>query len=450
MTLRRLSDYGKSFQLKVIGALLTDKEFVLNVRDILQEAYFDSEALKWIIHQVVSYFDEFHTTITPEVLKANMAKLENDVLKVAVKEDLRNACQAVQSSDDVDWVKEEFTSFCRNQEMRNAIIASTDLLKAENYEGIRNLIEKALRAGQEKSKGHEYKKDVESRYRDDYRPTIPTPWEPINNLFAGGLGPGDLALIFGGPGTGKSWLSIAIAANAVQLGYNVIYYSLELGENYVARRFDSYMTGYSVEELREHRDEVDRMMNELPGNLIIKEYPPKAASISTLESHIQKCKNDGISPDLIIIDYIDYLKPPRGGYREKKDEIDDNYIGAKGLAKELRIPVVSPSQVNRSGARDQVVEGDKAAGSYDKMMVADMAFSLSRTKEDKVLGTGRIHIMKNRYGEDGNTFEITLNTSNGSAEFKKQLDIDDALVAKNSPAAAFNVDRHIMESFFKK
>ena len=42
------------------------------------------------------------------------------------------------------------------------------------------------------------------------------------------------------------------------------------------------------------------------------------------------------------------------------------------------------------GAKDSVIEGDKAAGSYDKMMVADMCFSLSRQKEDKVLGTGRV------------------------------------------------------------
>jgi hypothetical protein len=44
----------------------------------------------------------------------------------------------------------------------------------------------------------------------------------------------------------------------------------------------------------------------------------------------------------------------------------------KGLAKELKIPILTPSQVNRMGAKDDVIEGDKAAGSYDKMMVADI------------------------------------------------------------------------------
>ena len=117
-------------------------------------------------------------------------------------------------------------------------------------------------------------------------------------------------------------------------------------------------------------------------------------------------------PDMIIIDYVDYLKAPsKSRFTERKDEIDDVFIATKGLAKELQIPILTPSQVNRMGAKDSVIEGDKAAGSYDKMMVADVCLSLSRMKEDKVLGTGRIHVMKNRYGMDGMTWDCLLYTS---------------------------------------
>lgn len=445
MTLKALADYGKSFQLKVLGALLTDKKFVQNVRDVLRVEYFDSTALQWIVQEILKYYDEYNTTITMSVLKIELQKVENDVLKVAIREELKNSYEA--SQEDLEYVKEEFTLFCRNQEMKRAILASAEKLKANDFEGIRLLVENALKAGVEKSIGHEYEKDVETRYRDDYRPTIATPWEPINNLFAGGLGPGDLFLIFGGPGVGKSWLSIACAAHAVELGYNVIYYSLELGENYVARRFDSYFTGYSVEECREKRSEIEALMQNLPGKLIIKEYAPKTASYSTIKAHIQKCIDEDMKPDLIVIDYVDYVKPAKGGkFSERKDEIDDVYIGAKSLAKEYQIPVISPSQVNRAGARDSVVEGDKAAGSYDKLMVTDMAISLSRQKEDKVLGVGRIHVMKNRYGEDGITYNAKVDTNNGHIEFDQQLE----QVEQKSPAAAFHLDKGVLESFFKK
>jgi len=143
-------------------------------------------------------------------------------------------------------------------------------------------------------------------------------------------------------------------------------------------------------------------------------------------------------PELIIIDYVDYLKAPsRGRNYERKDEIDDVFIATKGLAKEMKIPIITPSQVNRMGARDNVIEGDKAAGSYDKMMVADMCFSLSRQKEDKVLGTGRVHVMKNRYGQDGMTYNIKMNTNNGHIQFlekatEEELQAADAPMSKES------------------
>lgn len=446
MTLKQLADYGTPFQRKVIGALMTDQKFVVNVRDVIKLEYFNSQAHKWIVQKILDYFDAFHTVPTLEVLQIEFKKIDNDVLKVAVREELKYSYEV--STNDLQFVKEEFLAFCRNQEMKNAILESADKLKQEDYEGIRALIEKALKAGQEKDAGLNYKKDVEARYRDDYRPTIPTPWQTLSDLFSGGFGPGDLFLIFGSPGGGKSWLCIDIAAEAAKLGYNVFYYTLELSEKYVSRRIDAAMTGYCVDDLREHRAEVDKMVEELPGNIIIKEYAPKSATISTIKAHVQQCIEDGIRPDLIIIDYIDYLKPSsKVRYSERKDEVDDVYIGSKALAKELQVPVLSPSQVNRMGAKDTVVEGDKAAGSYDKMMVADGSFSLSRTKEDKVLGTGRIHIMKNRFGPDGITYGVKLDTANGHMEF-------DAAVSESTPehkvsnSPALNLNSSTLKAFF--
>lgn len=447
MTLKQLADYGTPFQRKVIGALMTDQKFVVNVRDVIKLEYFNSQAHKWIVQKILDYFDAFHTVPTLEVLQIEFKKIDNDVLKVAVREELKHSYEV--STDDLQFVKEEFLAFCRNQEMKNAILESADKLKQEDYEGIRALIEKALKAGQEKDAGLNYKKDVEARYRDDYRPTIPTPWQTLSDLFSGGFGPGDLFLIFGSPGGGKSWLCIDIAAEAAKLGYNVFYYTLELSEKYVSRRIDAAMTGYCVDDLREHRAEVDKMVEDLPGNIIIKEYAPKSATIPTIKAHVQQCIEDGIRPDLIIIDYIDYLKPSsKVRYSERKDEVDDVYIGSKALAKELQVPVLSPSQVNRMGARDTVVEGDKAAGSYDKMMVADASFSLSRTKEDKVLGTGRIHIMKNRFGPDGITYGVKLDTANGHMEFDAAVsESTPELKVSNSPA--LNLSSITLKEFFE-
>ena len=447
MTLKALNQYGKGFQLKVLGSLLTDKAFLLTVRDVLQQDYFDSDAHKWIINEIVGYFDKYHTTVTMDVLKVELQKLDNDILKVALKEELRNSYQA--SQDDLEYVQEEFTTFCKNQEMKQAILNSTDLLKAGDFDGIRNTIEKAMKAGMDKNIGHEYNKDVETRYRTDYRPTVPSPWPILNDSIQGGFGPGDLAIVFGNPGGGKSWTMVAIAAHAVKLGYKVNYYTLELGEDYVGKRFDCYFTGYSIDEVNKHRKEVQTQVNNLKGRLIVKEYAPKNATVNTIKSHIQKCTDMDHKPDLVIIDYVDYLRAPsKGKFAERKDEIDDVFIATKGLAKELKIPIITPSQVNRMGAKDNVIEGDKAAGSYDKMMVADLCLSLSRQKEDKVLGTGRIHVMKNRYGQDGMTYNVKMDTNNGHIEFEGKANIDDHLNSTQGPI--YTLSKEKMSELFDK
>jgi len=154
------------------------------------------------------------------------------------------------------------------------------------------------------------------------------------------------------------------------------------------------------------------VISELPGKLVIKEFPTGRATITTLESHLDKLKSIGMEPDMIIIDYVDLLSSPKRT-ADRKGEIDDIYVSTKGLARQLDLPIWSVSQVNRAGAKDNIIEGDKAAGSYDKIMITDFCLSLSRKKEDKVNGTGRFHIMKNRYGMDGLTFGVKADTSMG-------------------------------------
>ncbi len=327
-----------------------------------------------------------------EILKVEVKKLENEVLQVSVKEQLKEAYKA--SDEDLAYVEEEFSNFCKNQQLKKALLTSVDLLKAGDYDSIRGLVDNALKSGGDKNIGLEYSKDIETRYREEHRVTIPTPWDMFNNLLQGGLGSGDFGLIFGNPGGGKSWTLIALGGMAVELGYNVVHYTLELGEDYVGRRYDAFFTGIPVNEIIKHKDKVESVITQLPGQLVVKEYSPGKASISTIESHIKKCIDLDFKPDLIIIDYIDLLSSKRTN-RERKDEIDDIYTSTKGLARELKLPIWSVSQVNRAGAKDNIIEGDKAAGSYDKIMITDFAASLSRKRQDKVNGTGRWHIMKN-------------------------------------------------------
>jgi replicative DNA helicase len=431
MTLNNLSQYGMGFQIKVLSSLLTHKEFLLNIQDVLSEEYFDNQAHKWIIKQILDYFQKYHTVPSMDVLKVELKKIDNEVLQVSIKEQLREAYKA--SDEDLKYVEEEFSNFCKNQQLKKALLTSVDFLNAGDYDSIRSMIDNALKAGQDKNIGHEYNKDTESRYREDNRVTVPTPWEPFNDLLMGGLGGGDFGLIFGNPGGGKSWSLVALGGWAVKLGYNVLHYTLELGADYVGRRYDAFFTNIPVNKILQHKNKVEEVVPSLEGQLIIKEYPTGKASISTIESHIKKCIDLDFKPDLVIIDYVDLLRSKRKN-SERKDEIDDIYISTKGLARELNIPVWSVSQVNRAGAKDDIIEGDKAAGSYDKIMITDVAISLSRKRQDKVNGTGRFHIMKNRYGMDGLTFSVKADTSTGHFEVSNHVmdDEDEPQTQSNS------------------
>jgi replicative DNA helicase len=429
-TLNKLSTYGPVFQLKVLGALLTQRQFLINIIDSLDAEYFESSAHKWIIEYIQKYFGEYHTTPTVETMSIEVKKIENEVLRISVVEALKDAYKMSDQSD-IEWVEAEFSSFCRNQQVKTAILNSVQLLEMNDFDSILQLISKAVKSGEDKTVGLDYNLDIEARYREDDRNCIPFPWSTFTELTQGGYGKGDLVLMFGNPGGGKSWAITAMGAYAAALGYNVVHYSLELGEGYVGKRYDAVFSGIEVDKLHLHRAEVDEIVKKVKGKVIIKEYPPKRASFDTIESHLQQLEHQNdFKPDLIIIDYLDYMRTK--GRKERKEEIDDVYVAAKSFAKEKGIPIVSPSQANRGAAKSDIIEGDNAAGSYEKIMIGDIIISLARKRKDKIEGTGRFHIMKNRYGADGMTFRAKINTSNGFIQVDDDPIDDDDLETNNS------------------
>ena len=75
MVLKTLSDYGPAFQSKILGALLTRKEFLQNINDILADEHFNNPAHKWIINEILRYWDKYHTVISMDTLKVEVKKI---------------------------------------------------------------------------------------------------------------------------------------------------------------------------------------------------------------------------------------------------------------------------------------------------------------------------------------------------------------------------------------
>ncbi len=418
-----LSEYGHTFQTKVISSLISDRGFLQQTSDLLEPAYFESQANNWLVDKILKYHTQYKSAPTPEVFKSLLVPVEDKLLRTSIVDGLKEALR-LQNSPDLEYVKNETIEFCKNQKMKVAILESVDLLKAGKFDSIKKKVDSALKAGADKDVGHEYKDQIEERYSEGARNCVATNWDVINDIMSGGLAGGELGVVVAPAGGGKSWGLINVAANAVKQGKTVIYYTLELNAFYVGRRIDAYLTKIPFQNLQEEhsRERIQEAMEGLTGNLIIKYYPTRTASITTITSHIEKCISQGKKPDMIVLDYADLIRPSKAG--DKRLELNDIYEDLRGVAGEYDIPIWTASQANRSATEEDVIEGNKVSESYNKVMVCDFIMSLSRKLNDKIGGTGRWHIIKNRFGPDGMTFPSKINTMTGHIEiFEPNSDI---------------------------
>ena len=412
--------YGYSFQAKLLATLFRDKGFLQQVSDILEPKYFESEASKWIAKTALDYFSEYKGTPTLEVVKVHTDKVDNDVLKTEIVSSFKEVVKLF-DSEDTEFVKNETIKFCKNQKLKSAIMESVNLLQRGDYDGIKHEIDEAMKAGTDRDIGHEYMIDIDARFSETTRKTVSTGWESIDSLMDGGLGPGELGVFVAPAGIGKSWGLVNAAANAVKKGLTVVHYTLELNGAYVGLRFDSVFTGIAAQNLKYYQDNIKEAVSNLTGDLVIKYFPTKTATVNTLKAHLDKCTIQGKKPDLIIVDYADLL---RGTGKEVRHELGNIYEDLRGLAGEYEIPVWTASQANRSALEDDVIGAEKIAESYSKIMTADFVISLSRTIEDKIAGTGRWHVIKNRFGPDGITFPSKMNMSNGQIQIYEETSVN--------------------------
>ena len=426
-----LSKYGQSFQTKVLSTLITDVRLLDTLNEIIHPKFFEAESNKWILEEIVSYYNEFKKPPTLDVFKVELSKMDDKAFQKRIVDQLKLVFTQVGDSD-LEYVKKEFSNFCINQNIKQAIVQSVDLLKAGSYDRIKELVDKAMKVGVDTEMGHDYVLDFMDRTEEINRNTVPTNWECINELMDGGLGPGELGVVVAPSGVGKTWVLCALGAAAVKAGLNVVHYSLELSEHYVGQRYDTVFTQIPSVDVKDKKEEVLDKIKRLKGKLLIKYFPPKGVSAKKVEAHIEKMIAAGNRPDLIIIDYADLLLSHSNKSDSTYGEQGGVYIELRGISGELGIPIWTASQTNRSGIDSEVIEADKIADSYAKVMNADFIMSVSRKSKDKLNNTARFHIMKNRFGPDGITFPSKMDTNKGFIEVYDGNSSDGIITQKES------------------
>jgi len=430
-----LAVYGKTFQESVARLMMEDRPFCDQIEEVLELEFFDSSYLRAFVEIILDYREKYEqhphfVTLQTEIKKGN-SKYDR-----AVQKQLQDFVARVISNDlnDKQYVKDQAIDFFKKQCLKKAILTAADLVKVGNYDSITKIINEALSKGNNQDFGHDWFKDVDSRYIRESRSPITTGWHRMDEITKGGVGAKELAVVIAPTGAGKSMVLVHLGAQALKLGKKVVHYTLELADTVVGLRYDSCLSKVPLQDIMDSKEIVKERINDIPGKLIIKEYPTKSASTKSLKNHLEKLKKQNIMPDMVIVDYADLLRPV-SSTAEKRHDLESIYEELRGMATEFQCAFVTASQTNRGGLNAEVITMESISEAFNKCFVADFIFSLSRTPQDKQANSGRIFIAKNRNGPDGLVFHAAVDwsivsidiTARGGEEDTPQLTAKDQL-----------------------
>lgn len=405
--------FGKAFQEKFCHLMLSDRPFCDQISEVLNTEFLDYEYLRVFINILLDHRSKYKVHPSYEIMESRIRTECNNYSK-ALKEQLLKFYVSVKMVDRIEnapYIKDSSIDFCRKQILKGAMMKSVKLIKSSSFDEISKVIEEALKLGTDNNFGHDFIKDFEERYTITARNPVSTGFERIDEISKGGLGKSELGVVIAPTGAGKSMVLVHLGTEALKQGKTVVHYTMELQDTVVGNRYDSCVSGVPLSDLFFNKNQVLLKIKDVPGQLIIKEYPTKSASTETIKQHIERLKKKGIEPDMIIVDYADLLRPTRTS-AEKRFDLESTYEEMRAIAQIYKCPVWTASQTNRSGLNAEVITMEAISEAFNKCFVADFIFSLSRTVQDKQANKGRMFIAKNRNGPDGLIFPAFVDWSN--------------------------------------
>ena len=405
--------FGSNFQNCVLQAALIDRDFFEKSFEILKEEYFTSEAHKTIWLEIRKLFNKYNAPPTYEILKTEISQYPEGELKESTINVLLDIETKV-NRQEIEYAKDKSLEFCKNQSMKGAILQSVELLKEGKFEEIQKTIEDSLKISTEQNMGHDYFDSFKSRQQVHSRVTVPTgfPLLDATEVLDGGLGSGELGVVMAPTGGGKSFFLVNLGYGALAAGKNVVHYTFELSENHVGKRYDSRITGIPTKELRSRMVEAEAQLVRFNGGqLFIKEYPPKVATINTVKFHMGRLLSNGFKPDLIIIDYGDLMRSRRG-YDQKRFELESIFEDLRALSMEMKAPIWTATQSNREGFNDDIITIDKVGEAINKAMVVDFFGTFSQRK---------FHIGKNRMGQANVNYNIVMEPARAFIDMNENM-----------------------------
>ena len=403
---------GKHFEEKIVQALICDHQFAEQMMEVLNIEYFNIEHLKEVTKQIFDYYNQYHAFPSFKVLVLIVKdKVDNEIIQgqiiqylLKIKNDPLNG--------DAEYIKDESLDFCRKKSLVMALEKTLEHIENKRFEEIVPDIQKALISGAERDIGHIYvdNDSFEKRMQKVNRNPVPTPYPELNAVTQGGPGPGELWTIAAPTGVGKSHSLVDWGHHAAKMGFNVVHYTLELDDISVGKRYDARYSSIPVNMLDSNKELVKKALEEVKGHLVIKYYPTKSATALTLRSNIHKLRIKEMAPDIVLVDMGELMRS-RKSYEHKRFEEEVIFEDLRGLAGELRVPVVTVTQTNRASLEEEVITLKHVAECFQKAMISDVFITMQRRKSDQEETPGNMFVAKNRLGPDGIKFNTMVNCS---------------------------------------
>jgi replicative DNA helicase len=399
----------------ILKNLLKNEEYARKILPFVKDEYFTVEEDRVLFHEIKDFIVKYNNIPTVDALLIevdSIAHLKEDQVKQIV-----NTVKELHKDDidtNMDWLVDSTEKFCQEKAIYHAIMKSIDIMNnkdSTNTKGaIPQLLTDALGVSFDPNVGHDYLEQYEDRYDYYHRvlEKIPFDLDFFNKITKNGLPKKTLNIALAGTGVGKSLFMCHVAASCLSMGKSVLYITLELAEEEVAKRIDANLMNITFDDLMNlpkemYQKKAENIKNKTTGKLIVKEYPTAGAGSIHFKSLLNELNlKKSFRPDIIFIDYLNICMSSR----IKPGASVNSYTYVKAIAEELRglaveydVPVVSATQTTRSGFVSSDIGLEDTSESFGLPATADFMFALISTEELQELGQLMVKQLKNRYND---------------------------------------------------